>query len=82
MHEVGELQVPIITPKEATRNSEEGVRIFGRVDSARPRILDTDASLAVLQPRSKGLDLVKQRARLIERQEMTSVFNGCGCCCS
>ena len=48
MHEVGELQVPIITPKEATRNSEEGVRIFGRVDSARPRILDTDAFLAVL----------------------------------
>jgi len=31
MHEVGELQVPIITPKEATRNSEEGVRIR-RVD--------------------------------------------------
>jgi hypothetical protein len=31
MHEVGELQVRIITPKEATRNSEEGARIE-RVD--------------------------------------------------
>ena len=35
---------------------------------------------AVLWPSSKSFDLVKQRTRLVERQEVTSVFNGYGCC--
>ena len=35
---------------------------------------------AVLWPSSKSFDLAKQRTRLVERQEVTSVFNGYGCC--